>query len=150
MIKLFRKIRQKILSENKTGKPALLSGRYFKYAVGEIILVVIGILIALGINNWNENRKRNLVEKDVLNNIYENLGVDSIQFDYYKSQYKQIDKLHLDLYKFGIKNETIDSITEPVLIRRTLYFKQLITSEFKENLYTINNQEGINHIYRKH
>ncbi len=50
MIKFFRKIRQNLLSEGKTGK-------YFKYAIGEIVLVVIGILIALGINDWNEKRK---------------------------------------------------------------------------------------------
>ena len=50
MIKFFRKIRQNLLEENKTGK-------YFKYAIGEIILVIIGILIALSINNWNENNK---------------------------------------------------------------------------------------------
>jgi len=50
MIKFFRKIRQNLLSEGKTGK-------YLKYAIGEIVLVVIGILIALQINNWNENRK---------------------------------------------------------------------------------------------
>lgn len=57
MIKIFRQIRQQLLSEGKTGK-------YFKYAVGEIILVVIGILIALQINNWNEGRKdRNLEQK---------------------------------------------------------------------------------------
>lgn len=133
MIKFFRQIRYNLMRENKTGK-------YLKYAIGEIILVVIGILIALGINNWNENRKSKLVEKDVLNNIYENLGVDATQFDFYKNQYKQIDKLHLDLYKYGIKNETIDSISEPILIRRSLYFKLLINSDFKENLYTINNQ----------
>jgi hypothetical protein len=52
MIKFFRKIRQNLLSEGKTGK-------YFKYAIGEIILVVIGILIALQVNNWNENRLQN-------------------------------------------------------------------------------------------
>jgi len=51
MIKLFRRIRQNLLMENKSGK-------YFKYAIGEIILVVIGILIALQINNWNEIRKK--------------------------------------------------------------------------------------------
>ena len=50
MIKFFRRIRQKLLSENKLSK-------YLLYAIGEIILVVIGILIALQINNWNEDRK---------------------------------------------------------------------------------------------
>ena len=49
MIKFFRKTRYVLMEKNKTGK-------YFKYAIGEIILVVIGILIALQINNWNENR----------------------------------------------------------------------------------------------
>ena len=52
MIKFFRKIRQNLLLQNKTSK-------YFKYAIGEIILVVIGILIALQINNWNEHYKDN-------------------------------------------------------------------------------------------
>jgi hypothetical protein len=49
MIKFFRKIRQKTLTENKFGK-------YLTYAIGEIVLVVIGILIALQINNWNQDR----------------------------------------------------------------------------------------------
>jgi len=49
VIKFFRHIRKALLMENRTGK-------YFKYAIGEIVLVVIGILIALQINNWNENR----------------------------------------------------------------------------------------------
>ena len=69
MIKFFRKIRQNLLMENKTSK-------YFKYAIGEIILVVIGILIALQINNWNENRK----EKDSLNTIY-NIVVSDLKSD---------------------------------------------------------------------
>ena len=49
MIKFFRKIRYDLMEKNKTGK-------YFKYAIGEIVLVVIGILIALSINNWNTTR----------------------------------------------------------------------------------------------
>lgn len=59
MIKFFRKIRQKTLTENKFGK-------YLTYAIGEIILVVIGILIALNINNWNEEIK----DQNKLLNIY--------------------------------------------------------------------------------
>jgi hypothetical protein len=132
MIKFFRHIRQQLLSEGKTEK-------YFKYAMGEIILVVIGILIALGINNWNENRKSKQAEKVVLNNIYKNLAIDSIQFGYYGNQFKDIDNLHLELYKVGLKNETIDSISEPLLIRRALYFKQLIGSDLKEYVHNIKN-----------
>ncbi len=60
MIPIFRKIRKNLASENRPMK-------YLKYAIGEIILVVIGILIALSINNWNENRK----QKELLNNVYQ-------------------------------------------------------------------------------
>ena len=62
MIKFFRKIRQNLLMKNKTGK-------YFKYAIGEIVLVVIGILIALQINNWNEQRKDNIKEQAMLKRL---------------------------------------------------------------------------------
>lgn len=57
MIKFFRKIRQKLLSENLHGRPTGKFSQYLLYAIGEIFLVVIGILIALQINNWNEERK---------------------------------------------------------------------------------------------
>jgi hypothetical protein len=62
MIKFFRKIRQKILSENKFSK-------YLLYAIGEIILVVIGILIALSINNKNEYNKYRSEEIVMLKNL---------------------------------------------------------------------------------
>ena len=67
MIKLFRNIRQNLIMENKTGK-------YLKYAIGEIILVVIGILIALQINNWNEVRKNDEKEALLIKNIIEDLS----------------------------------------------------------------------------
>lgn len=70
MIKLFRKIRQNLLSDGKTGK-------YFKYAIGEIVLVVIGILIALQFNNWNETRKNEDEFKAVLQQIYTVVDQDS-------------------------------------------------------------------------
>jgi len=62
MIKLFRNIRQKLIKEGKTTN-------YLKYAIGEIVLVVIGILIALQINNWNENRKLKIDERALLTNL---------------------------------------------------------------------------------
>tara|TARA_R110001632_G_scaffold43376_1_gene109886 strand:+ start:45055 stop:45768 length:714 start_codon:yes stop_codon:yes gene_type:complete len=56
----------------ETGK----TGKYFKYAIGEIVLVVIGILIALQINNWNESRKQRVKEIDALENIKTSLLAD--------------------------------------------------------------------------
>ena len=54
------------METGKTGSPALPAGRYFKYAIGEIVLVVIGILIALQINNWNERQKVQLEEQKLI------------------------------------------------------------------------------------
>ncbi len=67
MIKLFRNIRKQLLNEGKTTN-------YLKYAIGEIILVVIGILFALSINNWNQNRKDKIEEKAILKTLLENLN----------------------------------------------------------------------------
>jgi hypothetical protein len=69
MIKIFRKNRIKFLNKDKIGK-------YLLYAIGEILLVVIGILIALQINNWNEDRKRN----EELGAIYE-LVISDLESD---------------------------------------------------------------------
>jgi hypothetical protein len=66
MIKFFRKIRQNLLSKGKIGK-------YLKYAIGEIILVVIGILIAFSINNWNQKRVLNNQSYQVLLNLKEEI-----------------------------------------------------------------------------
>lgn len=62
MIQLFKNIRKSLLNEGNTTK-------YLKYATGEIVLVVIGILIALQINNWNENRKERTEEKALLTQL---------------------------------------------------------------------------------
>ena len=69
MLKFFRKIRQRLLTENKLS-------RYFLYAIGEIFLVVIGILIALSINNWNEERKDSLIEQNYLRRLLIDLESD--------------------------------------------------------------------------
>ena len=72
LIKYIRKIRYDLMEKNKIGK-------YLKYAVGEIILVVIGILIALQINNWNENRKSKIMANELYTNLLTSLEQDSIE-----------------------------------------------------------------------
>jgi hypothetical protein len=59
------------MEQNKTGK-------YFKYAIGEIILVVIGILIALSINNWNEKNKLKIEEIKILKEMKSALISDKV------------------------------------------------------------------------
>jgi hypothetical protein len=76
MIKFFRKIRQKLLNENRLGK-------YSLYAIGEILLVVIGILIALQINNQNDLRKDRIKEIHYLKNIKTDLNINLLEMDRY-------------------------------------------------------------------
>lgn len=72
MIPFFRRIRKQLADNNK---PIL----YFRYAIGEIVLVVIGILIALGINNWNEERNEINRIKSYSNNLINDLEQDIVQ-----------------------------------------------------------------------
>ncbi|MBT8236729.1 MAG: hypothetical protein KJO04_11095 [Bacteroidia bacterium] len=69
MFKFFRKIRFDLMESGKTGK-------YLKYAIGEILLVVIGILIALQINTWNEGKKAKVIERELLQQFSTELTLD--------------------------------------------------------------------------
>lgn len=102
MLKFFRKIRQNLLSEGKTTK-------YFKYAIGEIVLVVIGILIALQINNWNEENKERLVEKQRYQNILNDLVSDEAHIDQMITDLIQKQDLHYYLYQVSQNNGKPDS-----------------------------------------
>jgi hypothetical protein len=76
MFRFFRQLRQRLLAENRVSK-------YLLYAVGEIVLVVIGILIALQINNWNEWRKDRRVEQEILQTLAETLqlNIETLESD---------------------------------------------------------------------
>lgn len=105
MIRTFRLIRKKLLSDGKTGK-------YLRYAIGEILLVMIGILLALQVNNWNESRKLMKAEKGLLNNLYENLEADSIVLQ--ENRQKMLDitetQKQLHAYRKGkLKAEEIEN-----------------------------------------
>ena len=82
MIKFFRKIRQKMLTQKKFNK-------YLLYAIGEILLVVIGILIALQLNNWNENKNKTELGYKYLAEMKSELQDDVFKLDFYITELKQ-------------------------------------------------------------
>lgn len=143
MIKLFRKIRQQQIMENKTSK-------YFKYAIGEIILVVIGILIALQINNWNEARKTNKVKKQVLLSLKKELEVNSDQikntFKYHNVIRDTINKI--DISKVDFKNKSSFGFWRghQVFPLRNSSFQTAIQSGILKDL-DITLSESLNNLY---
>ncbi len=85
MLRFFSKIRLKLAAKNKPVK-------YLRYAIGEIILVVIGILIALQVNNWNENRKLRNTEKALLTELVKELRTDSTTIRFNTKIHEQAKK----------------------------------------------------------
>jgi hypothetical protein len=101
MIKFFRKIRQKLLTEGKTGK-------YFKYAIGEIVLVMIGILLALQVSNWNQERKDRISERKLLDNIHRDFNQNKVSFDSVKAiHYRGLNALENIIVLFPLNRDTL-------------------------------------------
>jgi hypothetical protein len=69
-----------MIKDNGSGRPASPIGRYLVYAIGEIVLVVIGILIALQINNWNEHKKEEAATVVYVNNLIEDIKQDTLMY----------------------------------------------------------------------
>ena len=90
MIHFFRRIRQGLVNQERIGK-------YLLYAVGEILLVVIGILIALQVNNWNEERKTRQKEQKILLELKDNLEESLQSFQYRRTvthrEIRMIDRI---------------------------------------------------------
>jgi len=163
MIKFFRKIRQRLLTENKFSK-------YLIYAIGEIILVVIGILIALQINNWNQSKKLKVEEVQSLESLHsefqENLqkfdnihalqlikndAITQILFsDISNYSLSSIDSLYIKANfnwtynpSFGIYNSLINSgkiqlITNDTLKNRVSQFKELVNDYLEDEIFIMN------------
>ena len=122
MIKFFRKIRQSLLLEERTGK-------YLKYAIGEIILVVFGILIALQINNWNENKNIFATSKTHLENIKKDLVADTTTFHSGIDRFQKSLSIQANLFDRSKVDELpIDSILNAIK-----------TSFHSVRIYKINN-----------
>ena len=130
MIKFFRKIRYNLMEQNKTGK-------YFKYAIGEILLVVIGILIALSINNWNDQKKSAETELLYYQRILDDFKLDkqligelleqnNNRIDLSKEILLDLDSVTKD--KHYLINKFLLAIRSNVYIPRNMTFKDLISS----------------------
>ena len=115
MIKLFRSIRQKLISEGKTVN-------YLKYAIGEIILVVIGILIALQVNTWNTVNINKQKEKEYLDNLIEDLKTQedlvNLQISHEAKMRLQCEKALVELNSNSINGDSVTTYLANVT-RRT-------------------------------
>ncbi|MCI4671083.1 MAG: DUF6090 family protein [Bacteroidia bacterium] len=124
MRRFFRQIRQKHISSSK-----LLN--YLLYAVGEILLVVIGILIALQINNWNEDRKKRLVEIEILEGIYTDIHQDTIDMNFNIRAYERF-------------------ILRDSILINSLIDKQPVTMEIVNSLYLSGNADWSLVLHQSH
>lgn len=101
MIKFFRHIRRSLINENKMGK-------YFKYAIGEILLVVIGILIALQINNWNEEQNNNQKLISIYKSVYADIKNDLKDLNDLKAFYMEKKPVFEKVIQDSITVELLD------------------------------------------
>lgn len=120
MISLFRKIRQKLLEQNKVK-------RYMVYAIGEIVLVVIGILIAVQINDLYQNRKNSQIIKNNTELLIENLVKDSLFLVQWKENVA-LDRSNMSTLE--------DRMNSPSVIIDTLI--QIASMEFHPGVNTVN------------
>lgn len=156
MIKFFRQIRKDLMEQNKTS-------RYLKYAVGEIVLVVIGILIALSINNWQQEKQNNKLEQRYVDDLVNDLKKDSVNLHNLYNEailaaaakdsiYKVLDQPDYQLdslpayfkwqwepYKiFSPSTSTIDemkSSSHLEIIRQDAQRKQIVNMYYKYDLF---------------
>ena len=130
-MKLLRTIRQNLIMKNQ-------NGNYYKYAVGEIILVVLGILIALSINNWNENRKNKKKELVLINNIIEDLGLDLIHINKSLNEVVNQKELVDDLIEKIIDNKKKLDYEKIGLLRFSSDFRPISQRNHSESISNLN------------
>ena len=131
-MKIFRKIRFDLLKNS-------VSTKYFKYAIGEIILVVLGILIALQINLWNEKRKNhNILTKNLegvlreLKTDFTNIGkIIQVYNGNIKTRKAFINELHLEKLSLGELENNLENFSKELNLEYS-YFKKIQNSGITE------------------
>ncbi|GGK32938.1 hypothetical protein GCM10007962_29050 [Yeosuana aromativorans] len=134
MLKFLRKIRQKSINENKTIN-------YLKYAIGEIVLVVIGILIALQINNWNEKKKNHNLVNIYQQGLIENLSSDSLNISRMIDNVKRdLEKTHEFELRVSKSSKPFDTILK--IARYEYNFRIAVNYNYENDTYLILNSTG--------
>ena len=118
MINFFRNIRKKLANENKFQ-------RYMRYAIGEVVLVVVGILIALSINNWNDQRKVSNKEKEMLVTLKSDLE-------------NNIEVLKTDIKNLEFNANVCDTLLDIIELKKT--FTDYLPRYFHKARVTENNK----------
>ena len=134
MSKLLKKLRFNLFMKGKKGS-------YYKYAFGEIILLVLGILIALSINNWNEERKNNLTEKKLILNIIKDLRLDSI---YISKSLIEVNsqKLVVDnMISMSLNKKNIEDYSSIGLLRYSSDFRPITQRNHSVSISNMNNDD---------
>tara|TARA_R110001599_G_scaffold144529_1_gene326183 strand:- start:268 stop:1359 length:1092 start_codon:yes stop_codon:yes gene_type:complete len=177
MIKFFRHIRKSLLMENKKSKPALPAGRYLKYAIGEIVLVVIGILIALQINIWNQEKNNEekvikilqQVQKDLLNDLQEGQYFSDwwqrddkmlTQFfkgtkpaQYFKDNFSEFSRIGLATYRFTQNKQGYNRLNEQIDIVSSKYndvLDKLSRLYNERSSFLLSNQIAFNNLVQEY
>ncbi|WP_297798359.1 DUF6090 family protein [uncultured Eudoraea sp.] len=142
MINFFSRIRKRLADDNPPGWPAGKALNYMKYAIGEILLVVLGILIALQINNWNENQKTKAQIKNSLIALKSDLAQDTLlikeRLPFIVEQYQLNESLRARVAKPGA---TIDTLIE--IMRHEFNPNWSVQIIYNTNTYNSLNQTGL-------
>ncbi|WP_235299575.1 DUF6090 family protein [Portibacter marinus] len=140
MIKFFRSIRKSLLNENRTGK-------YLKYAIGEVLLVVIGILIALQINNWNAGQQQSKKNTKLLRNLVSDIKKDIDGFTKVDSVYAIYESNAEKGLHLFYKANTVKDIDSVMQLSQTSWNELFFTSRTYDemvnsgSMYTLDNEE---------
>ena len=133
MIKFFRHIRQRLISENRISK-------YLLYAIGEIVLVVIGILIALQINNWNEQNKVNLLEKELYEKLVRDLDKEKKSNQINIKWAKIYQDIHYQIYNEINGAAPMDSLRHYNWLQYIMIYHPVIGTNYEGTITEISNR----------
>ena len=146
MLTLLRKIRKSLIEslparENTVKQAGGSVQKYLLYAIGEIALVVIGILIALQINNWNEKNKALKNEKELLIEVYDALETDSTSIVSGKTLLDNMFNLHQQLYQIHIGELPSDSLKNLNTLRRVSLISPVVDVNYPNLASEVINKE---------